>query len=754
MKKIFLLSIFFTVFHIVGISQQFDWIKTVYASYPSFFPYNQGKDIVVDSIGNVYTTGYFYYHPGDVPVDFDPGPGVFNFNRTGTYIQKLDRNGNFIWAKNFPESLSGGGSNIEDIAIDKAGNIYAAGAFSGTADLDPGPATLNYTANIGSDLFVVKLNSLGEFQWVKIMPYTAGTYFPYVSDLTIDQQNNILISGNIHGEIDFDPSANTALFLAPNNEGFVVKLRSNGDYLWARQLGFTDLSEVTAMETDNLGNVYLSGNTAAMDIDNGPETLFVNTFGMGDSYVMKLDMNGDIIWVKNFGNSTNIDNPNDLTIDKLGNIYATGYFKGTAYFPNTSDTLSIISTGNSNVFVTKVNTNGEFIWAKAFNGNDTIIGEDGKCIGVDSIGNVYVLGSFKDSIDVDPGPATAWITAQSYYNFSRSIFVCKLDNDGNFIRAKATNGGGDVLAKAMVIDNDANILFTGAMWTWFAGPIDVDPDTSIYEVEETYIDPIYVAKWKQCNAGYSTINESACENYTWNNQTYFESGSYTKSFTTSTGCDSIARLNLIILNKSVSQNIQICSGETFNIGSQTLNQSGIYQTVFPASNGCDSLVTTHLTVDSLVVQISLTGNVYSAINAPVDATYQWLDCESNLAALIGQINPTYTATENGIYALVINAENCRDTSECLAYSNVGILDIKENSIMHFYPNPVHDVFTISFKNKETYQGELSMYDTNGKLVYSTKVFNGKLDVSQLARGVYTLRFKNDSNTEYHRLIKI
>jgi hypothetical protein len=159
-------------------------------------------------------------------------------------------------------------------------------------------------------------------------------------------------------------------------------------------------------------------------------------------------------------------------------------------------------------------------------------------------------------------------------------------------------------------------------------------------------------------------------------------------------------------------------------------------------------------VDSLDAQISLTGNVYSAINAPVDATFQWLDCESNFAALLGQINPTYSATENGIYALEINTENCRDTSECLAFSSVGIQDLEGNSIIHFYPNPVQDVFTISFKNNITIKGELSIYDTDGKLIYSTKEFIGKLDVSQLARGVYTLQFKNGSYTEYHRLIKI
>jgi len=739
MKKQFLLISFFALCHLAAVSQQFDWIKTVYAGFPSSYPYNQGKDIAVDAVGNVFTTGFFYHEAGDAPVDFDPGPGIFGFNQAGTYVQKLDKYGNFVWAKNFPVFFSEGGANIEDIALDKSGNIFVAGSFGGTADLDPGPATLNFTANLGGDLFVVKLNSQGEFQWVKVMPYTSGTYFPYVSDLTIDDQNNILISGIVSGEIDFDPSANTALFMFPNFEGFVVKLRSNGDYIWARQLGFTNLSEVTAIETDSIGNVYLSGNITEMDIDNGPNTLFVNTFGEGDSYVMKLDANnGNFVWVKNFGNITNIDYPNDLTIDNAGYIYATGSFAGTAYFPNATDTLSITSTGISNVFVTKVNTDGEFIWAKAFNGNDSIIAEEGRCIGVDSIGNVYVLGSFKDSIDVDPGPATVWITAEPSSIYARSIFVCKLDQDGNYIRAKATNGGRDVLAKAMALDNKANILITGAMWTWLSGSVDVDPDTSIYEVEETYIDPIYVLKWNQCSAGSSSINESACESYTWNNQTYYESGSYFKSYTTAAGCDSLAILNLIILNKNVSQNIQICSGETFSIGDQTYNQSGIYQIVFPASNGCDSLVTTNLTVVSINAQISLAGNLYSASIAPSDANFQWLDCESNFAPLIAEVNPTFIASSNGNFALEMSNGDCRDTSECIAISNVGINNPIQK-VFVIYPNPANDQLFIENQFLNAYAWQI--IDATGRIIKMGHVEKEKIESIQtpeLAAGIYTI----------------
>jgi hypothetical protein len=391
-----------------------------------------------------------------------------------------------------------------------------------------------------------------------------------------------------------------------------------------------------------------------------------------------------------------------------------------------------------------VNTDGEFIWAKAFNGNDSIIAEEGRCIGVDSIGNVYVLGSFADSIDVDPGPASAWITAETSSIYSRSIFVCKLDQDGNYIRAKATNGGRDVLAKAMTLDNKANILITGAMWTWLSGAVDVDPDTSVFEVEETYIDPLYVLKWKQCSAGSSSINESACESFTWNNQTYYESGSYYKSYTTAAGCDSLAILNLTILNKNVSQNVQICAGESITVGNQTFNQTGIYQSVLSASNGCDSLVTTNLTVETVNAQISLTGNLYSALNTPAGSTFQWLDCESNFAAILDEVNPTFTASESGIYALELSNGNCRDTSECLLINTLGEINVSNNSIQLF-PNPVDQ--TLVFQNIPVNQS-LKLFDSTGRIILETNPNSNSflLDVSNFQNGFYVLRIGDFSKS--------
>ena len=95
-----------------------------------------GQGITTDNFGNVYVTGYF-----QDTVDFDPGPGVFNLKSNGSYdifIQKLDADGNFIWAK----QMRGDGAFGTSIEIDTNGYMYCLGNFSGTVDFDPDTSIL------------------------------------------------------------------------------------------------------------------------------------------------------------------------------------------------------------------------------------------------------------------------------------------------------------------------------------------------------------------------------------------------------------------------------------------------------------------------------------------------------------------------------------------------------------------------------------------------------------------------------------
>ena len=140
---------------------------------------DEGKAITVDSSGNVYITGLYRS-----TVDFDPGPGTMELTNSGDglhydiFIVKLDSSGNLVWAKSVGVI---GRDYVEDIAVDSSGNVYVTG-FIGRAnnDFDPGPGTVtlpftgDWVTN-GSNAFILKLDSSGNYVWAKSLGGTDPT---------------------------------------------------------------------------------------------------------------------------------------------------------------------------------------------------------------------------------------------------------------------------------------------------------------------------------------------------------------------------------------------------------------------------------------------------------------------------------------------------------------------------------------------------------------------------------------------------
>ena len=107
-----------------------------------------------------------------------------------TFLLKLDTNGNFNWVKQLP-------NRVESITLDEVNDLVLTGYFSGTKDFDPGPGTFTISTNSLNtiEVFVLKLDSAGNFIWVKQLPTNTGTYSEAFAVKT-DQQENIYVSGS------------------------------------------------------------------------------------------------------------------------------------------------------------------------------------------------------------------------------------------------------------------------------------------------------------------------------------------------------------------------------------------------------------------------------------------------------------------------------------------------------------------------------------------------------------------------------
>ncbi len=387
---------------------------------------DDGTSITVDALGNVYTTGNF-----GGTVDFDPGLGTYTLSANGSYdifILKLDASGNFIWAKNMGGTLSDYGSVI---ATDATGNVYTTGGFNGTADFDPGAAVINLISSGSDEIFVSKLNSSGNFVWAKSM---GGSSQDIGMSICVDAAGNVYTTGVYNGVADFDPGISAFnLTSAGSIDIFVSKLDAAGNFIWAKSMGgsSTDLAKSIAIEPS--GNVYTTGYFAGLaEFDPGPGTYtLVSAGGFNeDIFISKLDPSGNFVWAKSIGGNQS-DRSNSISLDPSGNIYTTGYFCGSADFDPGVGTFSLTAIGTTDIFISKLNSLGNFISAKGMGGT---VYNGGQSIYVDGSYNIYTAGIFDGTTDFDPDGGTYSLTPVG----ASDVFIHKMIQPTTVIESKNT----------------------------------------------------------------------------------------------------------------------------------------------------------------------------------------------------------------------------------------------------------------------------------------------------------------------------
>ena len=456
MKKTYFVTILFVLAINANAQPPLQWAKNIGGS--------RGDDIVVDAAGSVYTTGYF-----SGVRDFDPGPSTFYMTADGcgaddAFVSKLDVNGNFVWAKRLGESSTNYGNAL---AVDANGNIYTVGSFAGTVDFDPGVAVYDLTSAGQSDIFISKLDATGNFVWAqKIGSNTAQV----ANSIIVDASGNIIVAGNFVGAVDFDPGPLTfTLNGGGNNDCFIFKMDAGGNFIWAKQV-VGNYSQGDAISTDALGNLYVCGNynsTADLDPGSGANNVTA-TGGSADVFLIKLDAAGNFVWGKSFG-GIGTDVAESIKADAAGNVYVTGNFPFTVDFDPGPTTFNISVAGSTDVYLLKLDINGNFLWAKTFAGVDAEAGRD---VIVDATGNVYVTGLFLATVDLDPGPGVYNLTS---FVASTDIFIVCLDAAGNFVYA-IRFGGTTLDAGLALFVNGAGILHATG---YFEGAVDFDPGAGI-----------------------------------------------------------------------------------------------------------------------------------------------------------------------------------------------------------------------------------------------------------------------------------
>ncbi|MHC5538635.1 tandem-95 repeat protein, partial [Singulisphaera rosea] len=479
-------------------------------------PYSsqQVTAVAADGAGNVYVTGDFAGTE-----DFDPGPGTFNLTSVGftespdMYVAKYNATGKLVWAGQMGgagrSTVPGafGMNNVDDIAVDTQGNVYLVGDFWGTVDLDPSPShAVSFTSHgfggvddhVGT--FVTKLDTAGNLIWAKAMDGTGRA-------IAVDGQGAIYMTGSFDTTANLNPAVtppdnHTTVGDQPNT--FVEKLDSNGNDLWSRAYGSTSYSTGVAIAVDNSGNVYSSGiyqGSIKFDPTSSRSLTSLSTTTGFNSYLLKLDTNGQYQWAGSVGGTGNTE-ATGIATDSSGAVYTVGSFQGSGDFDPGAGTTTLVSAGEYDAYFEKLDTNGRLVWANRY-GSTSYDGANG--VSVNGSG-VYVTGDYGGSVDFNPGTGITTLTSAG----GADVFVNRYETStGALSWARSLGGVGDETGFGIATDHLGNVFTVGRV----DGPAeDFDPSpTATYNLA-TSSDPqnpdVFISKLTQPTSVLTAANDT------------------------------------------------------------------------------------------------------------------------------------------------------------------------------------------------------------------------------------------------------
>lgn len=400
----------------------FEWGKSVSGA--------MGNSVVSDADGNIISTGSF--HNNGFLADFDPSPqGISTIGvegDSGLYIQKLDSEGNLLWVKGIIINLLSAFPIDAGIDADNTGNIYVGGTFKGSADFDPGPGVHNMSSSPSSygfykyGVFMLKLDVYGNFIWAHSIVSAGDSSF---GGLAI-QNDHIFVTG------------------------------------WSRRTARLSSDPDEDLFPSNIGDIYIWGVPI---------------------FILKLDTDAGLIWKKALGTSHSagyFDNSksSSIAVDQNENVYITGDFKiglncnlYTGVYPNSSDEHYLASSSGSkkNIFVCKLDSSGDFVWAFDLSSEEN---DYGRGIAVSDNGDVVITGEGVSDIDFDPSSGVHIANLGV-----KGVFTLKVDINMNFQWVSTIHYSNST---DVDIDESGYIYTTGRNWV----EVDANPGEGFYNLVE------------------------------------------------------------------------------------------------------------------------------------------------------------------------------------------------------------------------------------------------------------------------------
>ena len=485
------------------------------------YGWDRCRDIEMTANGSVLVTGEYYGSP-----DVDPSTNSLLLPTIGggdIFFGKYSSSGNLIWMKAIGNKKFDRPYAIRE---DAAGNIYLAGRFDDTLDVDPSASVHNIVSQGLQDAYVAKYDASGNF--LSVFTF-GGQGDARITNLEIAPNRELIVSGHFSNTVDFNPGTGVAQKTSNGNlDFFLARYDSLGGFKWVQTIGDTADESNISMDLTSTGDILLTGEFHhALDLDPGTTTDVKGSVGGHHLFLAKYTGAGQYMWGETFGSPVweRIGKvkagPNDLAM-------VSGVFRDTAIF----DTDTVISLGGSDHFAAVFADSAELVDLVTVGSS----ADDWPGASILGAGNrVFMTGSIQSQTDFDPSNGTFNITPDPGM---MSVFIAKY-------------------SPCVVTEFKDSVCYG----QYYVFPNGDSSDVSVVHTSvvssQNSCDSVVVIDLR-VQGGVFPLSDSICfgDVYTFpDGKTSSVDTVHDSHFTTNSGCDSTVRtsLNVINLTSSLSQ---------------------------------------------------------------------------------------------------------------------------------------------------------------------------------------------------------
>jgi hypothetical protein len=396
------------------------------------------------------------------------------------------------FAQNAEYFKSMGNSEIDNafgITTDFEGNIISCGSITDEEDTKySSQKMLKGDVNGKEDIFIKKTDGKGNLLWGFRI---GGKYLDQAYAVATDAQGNVFVTGCFRGIVDFDPGeakfeleykgASNAPY---GGDIFIASYTKDGIFRWANGMGGKSLETATSIAVSKTGEVIIGGFFHSSIDFGSAKNKFVLNDGTGTAFTAKYKNTGEFVWANNFGGGGLDNSVFGVNIDKDGNVYAVGFFKGESEKIKLANgkTAKVSANGDAECFLIKYDKDGVCQWINTLGGDGFDVG---RAISINDKNEIIIVGDFNGK-NFKAGD----IVLKS--NGLNDVFFAKFDTNGKNIIANNIGGPGKEIGFAVATGNGHFYVSGGFRDT----NVDFNPDAEKADEHSSYGEAdVFVSKF-------------------------------------------------------------------------------------------------------------------------------------------------------------------------------------------------------------------------------------------------------------------